>query len=387
VRVKTGQISLAELELELSEIYSKEWSWQIRELEPRKFLVRFPSHKKVSDIKNYPFFNLRKEGVQVEVLEWIGDLNPYAELQEVWIQILGIPPRWCHWKVFAQVASSFGLMVEVDWTTIFKTFYEVVRIKVAYRDKSKIPRERLYEMNKSIFVVSFDVEGENATGPGHSGDNGNGGDDDDKRKDDGTEDEDDDLLDDEKDLNKGQPAEAKEKTPVIKSKQGSVSGARTVNIGIEQDDVWEQEKQLIASMGRRAGELLTATGQDFSKHHTTSNGQDARHIGESKDKGKMHPMEDVPIETRVVRSSPGLNLSGENSMTQLGGFLKGLPATLSCMTPEVLQVYQTPEARVMDPDLVGNKFYQLVNEESNHSKWEEFRQLALADNMNEDCSD
>jgi len=71
VKVKTGQISLAELEQELSEIYCKEWPWQIRELEEGMFLVRFPPHKKVSDIKNYPSFNLRKDGVQVEVLEWI----------------------------------------------------------------------------------------------------------------------------------------------------------------------------------------------------------------------------------------------------------------------------------------------------------------------------
>jgi hypothetical protein len=82
-RVICGQISLAKLEGELSEIYYKEWPWKIRELEPEKFLVRFPSHKKVAGIKNYPSFNLRKEGVQVEVLEWIGDLNPFAELQEV----------------------------------------------------------------------------------------------------------------------------------------------------------------------------------------------------------------------------------------------------------------------------------------------------------------
>jgi len=87
VKVKTGQISLAELEQELSEIYCKEWPWHIRELEEGMFLVRFPPHKKVSDIKNYPSFNLRKDGVQVEVLEWIGDLKPYGELQEVWVQL------------------------------------------------------------------------------------------------------------------------------------------------------------------------------------------------------------------------------------------------------------------------------------------------------------
>jgi hypothetical protein len=124
-------------------------------------------------------------------------------------------------------------MIEVDWTIIFKTFYEVVRIKVACRDKRKIPKDRLYEMNKSIFVVSFDVEGDNTVGPGQSGDNGNGGGDDDKRRDnDIDDDDDDDLLDDDDESSKTQPIESKEKTPT-KRRQGSVSGARTVNVGLE----------------------------------------------------------------------------------------------------------------------------------------------------------
>ena len=61
-----------------------------------KFLVSFPPHKKVSDIKNYPSFNLRKKGVQVEVLEWVGELESFGELQESRIQVRGIPPKWCH---------------------------------------------------------------------------------------------------------------------------------------------------------------------------------------------------------------------------------------------------------------------------------------------------
>jgi len=51
VRVISGQITLAELEVELSDIYCRDWPWQIRELEPGRFLVRFPPHKKVEDIK------------------------------------------------------------------------------------------------------------------------------------------------------------------------------------------------------------------------------------------------------------------------------------------------------------------------------------------------
>jgi hypothetical protein len=61
--VKSGNITMAKLERELSEIFCKKWPWQIRELTPTKFLVRFPQHRRVADIKNLPSFNLRKAGV------------------------------------------------------------------------------------------------------------------------------------------------------------------------------------------------------------------------------------------------------------------------------------------------------------------------------------
>jgi hypothetical protein len=63
VKIIRGAISLAELEKELSDIFCKEWPWQIRELTPARFLVRFPPHKSLTDIMNLPSFNLRKEGV------------------------------------------------------------------------------------------------------------------------------------------------------------------------------------------------------------------------------------------------------------------------------------------------------------------------------------
>jgi hypothetical protein len=52
----------------------------------------FPPHKKVVDIKDLPSFNLRKEGVQVGVMEWIGDMDHFSQLNEVWVQLDGIPP-------------------------------------------------------------------------------------------------------------------------------------------------------------------------------------------------------------------------------------------------------------------------------------------------------
>jgi hypothetical protein len=106
-----------------------------------------------------PSFNLRKDGVQVEVVEWVGDLDHFSELKEVWIQIEGIPPRWCDCKVFAQVVYGFGLMTGVDWASLFKSFYERIRVKVACRNPSKIPCEMLFELDKKLYLVSITVEG------------------------------------------------------------------------------------------------------------------------------------------------------------------------------------------------------------------------------------
>jgi hypothetical protein len=62
VKIIKGSISLLELKKELLDIFYRNWSWQITELTPCKFLVRFPPHRKVADIMSMSSFNLKRRG-------------------------------------------------------------------------------------------------------------------------------------------------------------------------------------------------------------------------------------------------------------------------------------------------------------------------------------
>jgi hypothetical protein len=70
------------------------------------------------------------------------------------------------------MVSGLGLMLEVDWTSLFKSFYERVRVKVACRSPAKILVERLYEMDKKLFLVSITIEGLEPVNRGMFGDEG-----------------------------------------------------------------------------------------------------------------------------------------------------------------------------------------------------------------------
>jgi hypothetical protein len=181
-----------ELQLELATCFNPYWPWQIRQLEEWCFLVRFPPNKKVEDMTDFNSFHLGKDGVLPSVKAWQGELEPYAKLDEVWIQIKGIPPKWCEWDVLDQFASSYGLLEEVDWQRLFGSFYETVRMRIKCSDVLKIPKERLFCIDKKLYKITITVE--LPIGPG--GGQGQGGGGGDAPRDDGDEGSDKNCFDD-----------------------------------------------------------------------------------------------------------------------------------------------------------------------------------------------
>lgn len=155
--IEEGSVTIQELKQNFSEIWKTNWPWQIRKLSEKKFLVRFPPHKKVKDLSELPSINLKKKGVTVSFMKWEGEIDCYAETHEVWINVIGLPPKWITWKIISQVASIFGVLTNVDWHEIFRSFFKNVTNQVAVRDHSKNPKDRLVEIEKELYLLQFSL--------------------------------------------------------------------------------------------------------------------------------------------------------------------------------------------------------------------------------------
>lgn len=100
-----------------------------------------------------PSINLKRKAVSVSFMKWDGEIDCYAESHDVWINVVGLPPKWITWRIISQVASIFGVLTNVGWHEIFMSFFKNVNIQVFVRDHSKIPKYRLVEIEKDLYLL------------------------------------------------------------------------------------------------------------------------------------------------------------------------------------------------------------------------------------------
>jgi hypothetical protein len=109
--IEEGYIEEEEIVEGLQKLFDQNWQWQLKGIGDFRYLVRFPPHKQVATtlISDITYFKLHKEGVLVSL-----SADPYDALDDVWVQISGIPPKWSDWRTLRQVSSSLGKLLEVD---------------------------------------------------------------------------------------------------------------------------------------------------------------------------------------------------------------------------------------------------------------------------------
>lgn len=74
-----------------------------------------------------------KNGALGALRIWNGEGEPFDELKDTWVQVYGIPPKFSDADI-KQVASTLGMLVEIDWSSLFTTFFASVKLKVVVKD-------------------------------------------------------------------------------------------------------------------------------------------------------------------------------------------------------------------------------------------------------------
>uniref|UniRef100_K3YDT1 DUF4283 domain-containing protein n=1 Tax=Setaria italica TaxID=4555 RepID=K3YDT1_SETIT len=101
--------------------------------------------------------------------------------------IRGVPPKLCDWITIKEIASSLGKLSEINWQSLFSSFFSIIRVKIKCKDPKMIPCKRVVEMEDQLFMLHFKVEDAEQEPEKPTGDEGKGDD---------PDDEDDNLLDD-----------------------------------------------------------------------------------------------------------------------------------------------------------------------------------------------
>ena len=139
--IEEGEMDQETILRNLRELFDADWPWQLRSMDEFSYLVRFSPGQRVDKIviNKISYFYLEKGTVMASLKVWNGNIEPVSSLTEVWVQVRGIPLKWCDWVTFRQVASTIGKLVEVDWQSLFASFFAMVRVKVKCRNPIKIP--------------------------------------------------------------------------------------------------------------------------------------------------------------------------------------------------------------------------------------------------------
>jgi hypothetical protein len=247
-------------------------------------------------------------------------------------------------------------------------------VKVAVRDYTKIPRERLFEFSKKLHIVEFTVEMEQNEEKGSNNDggndDGNDGGDDGKG---GMDEEANDLYDTdtEKEPNHDNPPNSNSNLKTPSQKSSSSQGSKTVNMVMDQD---QQLRMLMESNNPKlstAGMKTVAGGQKGTDASLNPGVSITKDNSNWKEPELYSPSKGCGM---VVAS----DTCGETSDKGCGWDTQG--DTDLWKTPEQVK------SVLSDCPIGVNKFYNLIEEESNHSKWVEFRKLAQKDSATEECS-
>lgn len=120
-----------------------------------KFLMRFPTIKMASQWSNHKNITMRNEA-QIKIEPWTQVVGAKEVLQSAWFRVKKIPADQRSIRTLGKVGGLVGKVIAVDEGTRYR--YDYVRLKIACRDTTKVPK--IVEAFLGMYLMVFEFERE-----------------------------------------------------------------------------------------------------------------------------------------------------------------------------------------------------------------------------------
>lgn len=139
ILVVKGRATAKEIEhLFMNLLGADAWRRTARPITDSTFVMRFPTTKMVKEWSHIRNMSMKGGEAQIQIDPWASSSNSKGELRQGWFRVTNIPGDHRSIITLAKVGALVGEAIEIDLKARFRVDY--VRIKIACRDVSKIPK-------------------------------------------------------------------------------------------------------------------------------------------------------------------------------------------------------------------------------------------------------
>jgi hypothetical protein len=162
ITVLSGAVNAKMIEVEFMNLIGTDsWRWIVRPIGEGKFLLRFPTAKMAQEWSCLKNLTMRNEA-RLQIEAWSPAVGAKGVLQSAWFRVTKIPADQRSVKTLAKVGGLVSKVLEIDEGSRFR--YDYVRLKIACRDVTKVPRTA--EGTLGMYLIDFRFERELPEGNG-----------------------------------------------------------------------------------------------------------------------------------------------------------------------------------------------------------------------------
>ncbi|CAL4970560.1 unnamed protein product [Urochloa decumbens] len=156
-----SNLDLHTVKVELQKLWNLSCAWVLRRECSKSFLASFSSQGDVARCLNNPSTEtliLNEEEVKLTVTRWTEDDDESNDLIQQWFLVCGVPRKYRAWMELYQVASAFGVLIDVDEGSLEVGDKEPIRLKIALSNQCGARFSYHYVVGWSSRMVMLTVE-------------------------------------------------------------------------------------------------------------------------------------------------------------------------------------------------------------------------------------